>query len=123
MSPWAPAYDALNPRLQDLLARAGRPVRWGEASSALLSLLGRDADRGHRLKSMTVLSRLYLVDRYPALWARTTFQLHPLVQAFLARAQAREDDQLEDPSSKTLCYRCANLPECLCVGRGRARSG
>ncbi len=84
-------FRALNPRLQDLLVMLGATTR-GEASGAFLSQL-TDMPMAAVNKSMTVLSRLFLVDGFQRA-DHDVYRLHPIVQDYL-QAHARENEQLD----------------------------
>lgn len=89
-------FRALNPRLQELLIMLGATAR-GEASGAFLSHLA-DVPIAAINKSMTVLSRLFLVDGYQR-YDHDVYRLHPIVQDYL-QAQARESGQLDELREK-----------------------
>ena len=74
------SFDGLNERLRELLLFLGATVR-GEASVAFLNLLSGIATESIDM-SMTILSRLFLVDRYQRL-GEAVYRLHPLVQDFI----------------------------------------
>ena len=85
------SFRALNPRLQDLLAKLGATAR-GEASGAFLSQLSGMPIAAVN-QSMTVLSRLFLVDSFKRN-DHDVHRLHPLVQDYL-HDFARENEQLD----------------------------
>lgn len=89
-------FRALNPRLQDLLVLLGATAR-GEASGAFLSYLA-DMPIAAVNKSMTVLSRLFLVDGFQRA-NHDVYRLHPIVQDYL-QAHARENEQLDELREK-----------------------
>lgn len=98
------SFRALNPRLQDILIKLGATAS-GEASNAFLSRLsGMPVEAVNQ--SMTVLSRLFLVDSFKR-YGNDFHRLHPLVQDYLQEL-ARDQEQLEtlrqEINSATLEY-------------------
>lgn len=75
------SFDGLNERLRDLLLFLSATVR-GEASVAFLNLLSGIAAESIDM-SMTILSRLFLVERYQSAGA-AYYRLHSRVHSFLA---------------------------------------
>lgn len=88
----AASIDALNPRLRDLLGQLSVTPR-GEASISFLRLLS-DMPVSAIDQSMTILSRLFLVERFQRL-DETCYRMHPLVHGFV-QSQAAEEDRLDD---------------------------
>ncbi len=88
----AASVDALNPRLRDLLGQLGATPR-GEASISFLRLLS-DMPVSAIDQSMTILSRLFLVERFQRL-DETCYRMHPLVHGFL-QSRSAEEDRLDD---------------------------
>lgn len=88
----AASVDALNPRLRELLQQLGATPR-GEASISFLRLL-TDMPVSAIDQSMTILSRLFLVERYER-HDETCYRMHPLVHGFVQSKSAQED-RLED---------------------------
>lgn len=88
----AASFDALSPRLQDLLGQLGATHR-GEASISYLRLLS-DMPVSAIDQSMTILSRLFLVERYQRL-DETWYRTHPLVQGFV-QSWSEDNDRLDD---------------------------
>ncbi len=88
----AASVDALNPRLRELLGQLGATPR-GEASISFLRLLS-DMPVSAIDQSMTILSRLFLVERFERL-DETCYRIHPLVHGFL-QAKFAEEDRLDD---------------------------
>lgn len=84
----AASFDALNPRLWELLQQLGATPR-GEASISFLRLLS-DMPVSAIDQSMTILSRLFLVERFQRL-DETCYRMHPLVQGFVQSRSAEED--------------------------------
>ncbi len=74
------SFDGLNERLRDLLLFLCATVR-GEASVAFLNLLSGIASESIDM-SMTILSRLFLVERFQVL-GEAYYRLHPLAREFL----------------------------------------
>ena len=74
------SFDGLNERLRDLLLFLGATAR-GEASVAFLNLLSGIATESIDM-SMTILSRLFLVDRFQR-FGEAYYRLHPLVREFI----------------------------------------
>ncbi len=74
------SFGGLNDRLRDLLLFLGATLR-GEASVAYLNLLSGMAAESIDM-SMTILSRLFLVERFQRA-GETCYRLHPLVHSFL----------------------------------------
>ncbi len=74
------SFDGLNERLRDLLLFLGATVR-GEASVAYLNLLSGIAAESIDM-SMTILSRLFLVERFQRA-GEACYRLHSLVHSFL----------------------------------------
>ena len=74
------SFNLLNERLRDLLLFLGATVQ-GEASVAFLNLLSGIAAESIDM-SMTILSRLFLVERFQ-LAGEAYYRLHPLVREFL----------------------------------------
>ena len=74
------SFDGLNERLHELLLFLGATVR-GEASVAFLNLLSGIAAESIDM-SMTILSRLFLVERFQR-DGQAYYRLHPLVHEFL----------------------------------------
>lgn len=74
------SFDGLNERLRDLLLFLGATAR-GEASVAFLNLLSGIAAESIDM-SMTILSRLFLVDRFQR-FGEAYYRLHPLVREFI----------------------------------------
>lgn len=74
------SFDGLNERLRDLLLFLAATAR-GEASVAFLNLLSGIATESIDM-SMTILSRLFLVDRFQRL-GEAYYRLHPLVREFI----------------------------------------
>ena len=85
------SFDGLNDRLRDLLLFLGATIR-GEASVAFLNLLSGIAAESIDM-SMTILSRLFLVDRFQR-GGEAYYRLHPLVRSFLVD-WALERDRLD----------------------------
>lgn len=88
----AASVDALNPRLRDLLAQLSATPR-GEASISFLRLMS-DMPVSAIDQSMTILSRLFLVERFKRL-DETCYRMHPLVHGFIQPRSAQED-RLDD---------------------------
>ncbi|MCY4017982.1 MAG: tetratricopeptide repeat protein [Chloroflexi bacterium] len=88
----AASFDALNPRLRDLLGQLGATPR-GEASISFLRLLS-DMPVSAIDQSMTILSRLFLVERFQRL-DETCYRMHPLVHEFV-QSRSAEEDRLDD---------------------------
>ena len=74
------SFEGLNERLRDLLLFLSASVR-GEASVAFLNLLSGIATESIDM-SMTILSRLFLVERFQRA-GEAYYRLHPLVHSFL----------------------------------------
>ncbi|MCY3833283.1 MAG: tetratricopeptide repeat protein [Chloroflexi bacterium] len=74
------SFDGLNERLRDLLLFLCATLR-GEASVAFLNLLSGIAAESIDM-SMTILSRLFLVERFQRL-GEACYRLHPLAHEFL----------------------------------------
>ena len=74
------SFDGLNERLRDLLFFLSATLR-GEASVAFLNLLSGIAAESIDM-SMTILSRLFMVERFQRL-GEAYYRLHPLVHEFL----------------------------------------
>ena len=74
------SFDGLNERLRELLLFLGATIR-GEASVAYLNLLSGIATESIDM-SMTILSRLFLVDRYQRA-GEAYYRLHSQVHSFL----------------------------------------
>ena len=74
------SFDGLNERLRDLLLFLGATAR-GESSVAFLNLLSGIATESIDM-SMTILSRLFLVDRFQR-FGEAYYRLHPLVREFI----------------------------------------
>ncbi len=74
------SYEGLNERLRELLLFLNASVR-GEASVAFLNLLSGIATESIDM-SMTILSRLFLVERFQRA-GEAYYRLHPLVHSFL----------------------------------------
>jgi len=74
------SFDGLNERLRDLLLSLCATPR-GEASVAFLNLLSGIAAESIDM-SMTILSRLFLVERFQRL-GEACYRLHPLAREFL----------------------------------------
>lgn len=74
------SFDGLNERLRDLMLFLGATAR-GEASVAFLNLLSGIATESIDM-SMTILSRLFLVDRFQR-FGEAYYRLHPLVREFI----------------------------------------
>lgn len=74
------SFAGLNDRLRDLLLLLGAAVR-GEASVTFLNLLNGIAAESIDM-SMTILSRLFLVERFQRA-GEAYYSLHPLVRSFL----------------------------------------
>jgi len=74
------SFDGLNERLRDLMLFLGATLR-GEASVAFLNLLSGIAAESIDM-SMTILSRLFLVERFQRL-GEAYYRLHPLARQFL----------------------------------------
>ncbi len=85
------SFDGLNERLRDLLLFLGATIR-GEASVVFLNLLSGIAAESIDM-SMTILSRLFLVDRFQR-GGEAYYRLHPLARAFLVD-WALERDRLD----------------------------
>ncbi len=75
------SFDGLNERLRDLMLFLSATVR-GEASVAFLNLLSGIAAESIDM-SMTILSRLFLVERYQRA-GEAYYRLHPGVHSFLS---------------------------------------
>lgn len=88
----AASVDALNPRLRELLRQLGATPR-GEASISFLRLLS-DMPVSAIDQSMTILSRLFLVERFERL-NETCYRMHPLAHGFL-QSRSAEEDRLDD---------------------------
>ncbi|MCY4071730.1 MAG: tetratricopeptide repeat protein [Chloroflexi bacterium] len=88
----AASVDALNPRLRELLGQLGATPR-GEASISFLRLLS-DMPVSAIDQSMTILSRLFLIERFERL-DETCYRMHPLVHGFL-QSRSAEEDRLDD---------------------------
>ena len=88
----AASFNALNPRLRDLLQQLGSTHR-GEASISFLRLLS-DMPVSAIDQSMTILSRLFLVERYQRL-DETCYRMHPLVHGFV-QSWSAENDRLDN---------------------------
>ena len=84
----AASFDALNPRLWELLQQLGATPR-GEATISFLRLLS-DMPVSAIDQSMTILSRLFLVERFQRL-DETCYRMHPLVQGFVQSRSAEGD--------------------------------
>ncbi len=84
----AASVDALNPRLWELLQQLGATPR-GEATISFLRLLS-DMPVSAIDQSMTILSRLFLVERFQRL-DETCYRMHPLAQGFVQSRSAEED--------------------------------
>ncbi len=74
------SFDGLNDRLRDLLLFLCATIR-GEASVTYLNLLSGIAAESIDM-SMTILSRLFLVERFQSA-GEAYYRLHPLAQSFL----------------------------------------
>ncbi len=85
------SFGGLNERLRDLLLFLCATTR-GEASVAFLNLLSGIATESIDM-SMTILSRLFLVERFQRL-GQACYRLHPLARDFL-RDWALERDRLD----------------------------
>ena len=85
------SFGGLNERLRDLLLFLCATTR-GEASVAFLNLLSGIATESIDM-SMTILSRLFLVERFQRL-GQAYYRLHPLARDFL-RDWALERDRLD----------------------------
>ena len=85
------SFGGLNERLRDLLLFLCATTR-GEASVAFLNLLSGIAGESIDM-SMTILSRLFLVERFQRL-GESYYRLHPLARDFL-RDWALERDRLD----------------------------
>ena len=85
------SFAGLNERLRDLLLFLCATTR-GEASVAFLNLLSGIATESIDM-SMTILSRLFLVERFQGL-GEAYYRLHPLARDFL-RDWALERDRLD----------------------------
>ena len=85
------SFDGLNERLRELLLFLGATIR-GEASVVFLNLLSGIAAESIDM-SMTILSRLFLVDRFQR-GGEAYYRLHPLARAFLVD-WALERDRLD----------------------------
>ena len=85
------SFDGLNERLRDLLLFLWATTR-GEASVAFLNLLSGIATESIDM-SMTILSRLFLVERFQVL-GEAYYRLHPLTRHFL-RDWALERDRFD----------------------------
>ncbi len=85
------SFDLLNERLRDLLLFLSATIR-GEASVAFLNLLSGIAAESIDM-SMTILSRLFLVERFQRA-GEAYYRLHPLVHGFL-KEWALERDRLD----------------------------
>ena len=98
------SVGALNPRLSDLLESLAATAR-GEASIAFMSMLF-DMTASAVDQSMTILSRLFLVERYQRN-EEACYRLHPLAQEYLQN-RSRENDKLaalqDDVKSTVLAY-------------------
>ncbi len=85
------SFAGLNERLRDLMLFLGATAR-GEASVAFLNLLSGIAAESIDM-SMTILSRLFLVDRFQR-FGEAYYRLHPLVREFI-EDWALERDRLD----------------------------
>ena len=104
----AASVDALNPRLRELLGQLGATPR-GEASISFMRLLS-DMPVSAIDQSMTILSRLFLVERYERL-DESCYRMHPLVHGFLQSRSAEEnrlDDLREDAKTAISDYLAAH---------------
>lgn len=98
------SFDGLNERLRDLLLFLSATLR-GEASVAFLNLLSGIAAESIDM-SMTILSRLFLVERFQR-FGEAYYRLHPLVREFLqdwALERDREDALRADIVDTTRDY-------------------
>jgi len=86
----AVSFAQLNERLQSLLLFLGATIR-GEASAPFLNLLSGISPDSIDM-SMTILARLYLVERFHRAGG-PCYRLHPLVADFL-RARAEQDERI-----------------------------
>ena len=101
------SYGALNPRLSALLLRLG-DVPTGEASLPFLRSLS-DLPAPAIDQSMTILSRLFLVDRFSR-GELACYRLHDLTRDFL-REQATEDDAASESMADSIRAFIAELDE------------
>ncbi len=88
----AASLDALNPRLLGLLRQLSATPR-GEASISFLRLLS-DMPVSAIDQSMTILSRLFLVERFQRL-DETCYRMHPLARDFVNSSSADADHVAE----------------------------
>ncbi|MYI40445.1 MAG: AAA family ATPase, partial [Chloroflexi bacterium] len=103
------SFGGLNDRLRDLLLFLGATLR-GEASAAFLNMLSGFAVDSIDM-SMTILSRLFLVERFQRAGA-PYYRLHPVVHAYLkdwALERQRLDALRADIIDTTLDYLDAQL--------------
>ena len=88
------SYRSLNQRLRELLLVVGGTLR-GEGSVGFLSRAA-DVSAAHFDQAMTILSRLFLVDRFQR-YGEPYYRLHPLAHDFL-KSRSPGDDLLPEES-------------------------
>lgn len=104
------SYRSLNQRLRELLLVVGGTLR-GEGSVGFLSRAA-DVSAAHFDQAMTILSRLFLVDRFQR-YGEPYYRLHPLVHDFL-KSRSPGADLLSDESKDDIrgyLAACLGMPD------------
>lgn len=104
------SYRSLNQRLRELLLVAGGTLR-GEGSVGFLSRAA-DVSAAHFDQAMTILSRLFLVDRFQR-YGEPYYRLHPLAHDFL-KSRSPGDDLLPEESQDIIrgyLAACLEMPD------------
>lgn len=104
------SYRSLNQRLRELLLVVGGTLR-GEGSVGFLSRAA-DVSAAHFDQAMTILSRLFLVDRFQR-YGEPYYRLHPLAHDFL-KSRSPGDDLLPEESQDIIrgyLMDCLGMPD------------
>ena len=104
------SYRSLNQRLRELLLVVGGTLR-GEGSVGFLSRAA-DVSAAHFDQAMTILSRLFLVDRFQR-YGESYYRLHPLAHDFL-KSRSPGADLLPDESKDDIrgyLAACLGMPD------------
>ncbi len=108
------SYRSLNQRLRELLLVVGGTLR-GEGSAGFLSRAA-DVSAAHFDQAMTILSRLFLVDRFQR-YGEPYYRLHPLAHDFL-KSRSPGDDLLPEESQDIIR---GYLMDCLGMSDAKMR--
>ena len=104
------SYRSLNQRLRELLLVVGGTLR-GEGSAGFLSRAA-DVSAAHFDQAMTILSRLFLVDRFQR-YGEPYYRLHPLAHDFL-KSRSPGADLLSDEGKDDIrgyLAACLGMPD------------